>query len=80
MNTSMNGRSIECIDLNPMWTQSGNPERIWAREGLSLRFAANHHGDHDSFWVVVTECDREIARYNANAIQHIRWLPAVSEP
>lgn len=69
----MNGRSIECIDLNPMWTQSGNPEQVRAREGLSLTFAANHHGDHDSFWVVVSQAGREVERYNANGIQRIRW-------
>ncbi len=74
MNTSMNGKEIRCIDLNPIWTQDGNPERIWARDGVSLTLSAMNHGDHDAFWVIQSKDGEEIARFNASGIQHIVWL------
>lgn len=78
MNTNMHGKSIDYIDLNPMWTQSGNPERIQARDGCTLTLSATHHGDHDQFWIVLSDRGREIARYNPNGVQQIRWLPEPS--
>lgn len=74
MNTNMNGKAIDLIDLDPHWTQSGNPERIEAgRDGVTLHLSATYHGDHDQFWIVVSERGQEIARYSHRAVQHIRW-------
>lgn len=73
MNTSMHGKSIDYIDLNPMWTQSGNPERIKAGNGITLTLSALYHGDRDEFWIVVSEGGKELARYNPRGVQHIRW-------
>lgn len=73
MNTKMHGKSIDYIELNPMWTQSGNPERVAARSGVALTLSATHHGDHDQFWIVMTDKGKEVARYNPRGVEHIRW-------
>lgn len=80
MNTKMHGKSIDYIELNPMWTQSGNPERIYASDGVTLTLSATHHGDHDQFWVVMRNGKEEIARYNPRGLEHIRWSPPTSTP
>lgn len=73
MNTDMNGKSIDFIDLNPAWTQHGNPERIPAAIGITIALSATYHGDHDEFWIVVSDASGEIGRYNPRGVQHIRW-------
>jgi len=73
MNVNMHGKSINYIDLNPVWTQSGNPERIEAGNGITLSLSATYHGDHDEFWVVELKGDREVRRFSTRGIQHIRW-------
>jgi hypothetical protein len=73
MNTKMHGKLIDYIELNPAWTQTGNPERVVAREGLTLHLSATYHGDHDEFWIVLSMGGTEVARYNPKGVQHIRW-------
>lgn len=58
---------------------SGNPESVGKWESADLHLSATYHGDHDQFWVVVSEGGKEVSRYNARGIQHIVWLPE-SEP
>lgn len=72
MNTKMHGKLIDYIELNPMWTQSGNPERITSGDG-QLFLSATYHGDHDEFWIVLVKNDKELSRYNPRGVQHIRW-------
>lgn len=76
MNTSMHGKAIDYIELNPIWTQGGNPERVIAGDGRTLQLSATHHGDHDQFWIVVFDCGTEVSRYNPRGVQHIRWSAA----
>lgn len=73
MNTDMHGKSIDYIELNPMWTQSGNPEKVVARDGQTITLSATYHGDRDEFWIVVAQNGKEVARYNPRGVQHIRW-------
>jgi len=73
VNTKMNGKLIDYIELNPMWTQSGNPERISSGNGCALTLSATHHGDHDQFWIVLVKEGVEVARYNPRGVEHIRW-------
>jgi len=73
MNTNMHGKLIDYIELNPMWTQNGNPQQVSAGRGRTLALSATHHGDHDQFWIIVSESGTEVARYNPRGVQHIRW-------
>jgi hypothetical protein len=75
MNTKMHGKSIDYIELNPMWTQHGHPERVTSANGIMLSLSATHHGDHDQFWIVASEGGKEVARYNPSGVEHIRWSP-----
>lgn len=73
MNTKMHGKSIDFIELDPIWTQGGHPERVVARNGVTLTLSATHHGDHDQFWIVVSEAGKELSRYSPRGVQHIQW-------
>jgi hypothetical protein len=73
MNRDMHGKMIDYIELNPMWTYHGNPERVAPGKGQSLQLSYTHHGDHDQIWIVLSEGDREVSRYNPDGVQHIRW-------
>ena len=75
MDTKMNGRRIKYIELDPSWTSSGNPESVRKWDSTDLHLSATHHGDHDEFWVVVSEGGKEVSRYSTRGIQHIVWLP-----
>lgn len=75
MDTKMNGRRIKYIELDPRWTEGGNPESVGKYDQLALHLSATHHGDHDQFWVVATEGGKEVSRYNVRGIQHIVWSP-----
>lgn len=73
MNTSMHNKLIRLIDLDPMWTQHGHPERITAGDGRRLLLSATHHGDHDEFWIVEEVDGQETHRFSASAVKHIEW-------
>lgn len=73
MNTSMHGKIIDYIDLNPAWTQGGNPERISSGRDHTLQLSVTYHGDRDEVWIVLGNSDGEVARYNPRGVQHIRW-------
>jgi len=76
VNTAMNGELIDFIDLDPRWTQSGNPERI--RSGIEagqLKLCASHHGDHDQFWIVDEKADEEVRRFHVGGVRQIVWTP-----
>jgi len=73
MNRNMHGKLIDYIELNPVWTQSGNPERVSAGSGQTLQLSVTYHGDHDQIWIVLLEGATEVARYHPNGVQHIRW-------
>lgn len=75
MDTRMHGRRIKYIELDPHWTQHGNPESVGLYEPVDLHLSATYHGDHDQFWVVASKDGKEVARYSARSIQHIVWLP-----
>jgi hypothetical protein len=76
VNTSMHGQLIDYIELNPAWTQHGNPERVYSRDGMTLRLSATHHGDHDQFWIVLSSSTGvELTRYNPRGVERIQWLP-----
>jgi len=79
MNSKMHGKSIDYIDLNPMWTQSGNPERVSANANRKIEMSATYHGDHEQFWILVFENGQEVERYNPHGVQHIRWSPVSEE-
>lgn len=80
MNTTMNGRRIKYIELDPAWTDHGNPESVGKYEPASLHLSATHHGDHDQFWVVRSEGGKETARYALRGIQFIAWSPESESP
>lgn len=74
MNVSMHGKAIAYIELDPMWTQDGNPRMIRSGVADKLTLSATHHGDHDEFWVVSTHTGGyELARWRCAGIQHIGW-------
>lgn len=73
MNTEMNGKAIDYIDLDPVWTQGGSPERIVACDGCTLHLSATFHGDHEQYWIILSEKGQEVARYSPRGVQHIRW-------
>lgn len=73
MKLEMNGKPIEFIDLDPMWTQSGNPERIWSRDGTWLHLSATFHGDHEQYWIVEKRAGEEVGRYGWKSVHHIQW-------
>lgn len=74
MNTTMHGKPIAYIELDPMWTQHGHPERVSSGNGINLTLSATYHGDHDQFWIVASRADgTEVARYSPRGVQHIRW-------
>jgi hypothetical protein len=73
MNKDMHGKLIEYIELEPAWTQHGNPERVIPPTGQTLRLSVTYHGDHDEVWIVLSEGDVELARYNPAGVNHIRW-------
>ena len=75
MNTKMHGRKIKFIELDPGWTQHGNPESVGLYEPVNLHLSATHHGDHDQFWIVASKGGKEIQRYNPRGVQRIVWLP-----
>lgn len=75
MNRGMHCKLIEYIDLDPMWTQCGHPERIQSGNGVVLKLSATNHGDHEEFWVVEVVHDRETRRFNPRGLQCIKWQP-----
>lgn len=79
MDTKMHGRRIKFIELDPHWTEAGNPESVGKYDQLDLRLSATHHGDHDQFWVVASEGGKEVSRYNVRGIQRIVWSPESEE-
>jgi hypothetical protein len=75
MNTAMNGRRINLIDITES-TVSGNPERHASGRGRQLALSATFHGDRDEFWIVETIDGVEIRRWNAKAVAYIEWVQA----
>jgi hypothetical protein len=75
MDTTMHGRRIKYIELDPGWTASGNPESVGRYEPADLHLSATHHGDHDQFWVVLSVGGKETERYSTRGIKHIVWSP-----
>ena len=75
MDTKMNGKRIRYIQLDPSWTEHGNPESVGLYDPVELHLSATHHGDHDQFWVVASKNGKEVSRYSTRGIQHIVWLP-----
>lgn len=74
MQVEMHGKKIESIDLDPRWTQSGNPERIQSGVNAGqLSLDASYHGDHDQFWIVDHVKGRELRRWHPRAVMHIVW-------
>ena len=41
--------------------------------GIELKLSATHHGDHDEFWVLLKNNNREIERYNVKYLSRIIW-------
>lgn len=78
MNREMHGKLIDYIELDPVWTQQGNPERVTAGDGHTLRLSITYHGDHEQVWIVLSKGDVEVSRYNPRGVNHIRWA-SVSE-
>lgn len=66
MNTNMNGRMVKHIAFS-------NGEMISPREGIKLKLSATHHGDHDEFWVVEFDNDKEVSRHNCKHLETITW-------
>ena len=79
MDIKMHGRRIQYIELDPRWTEGGNPESVGRYDDIDLKLSATHHGDHDQFWVIASRNGMEIARYNVRGIQHIVWWSPESE-
>jgi len=73
MNKDMHGKLIDYIELDPAWTQSGNPERVIPACGQTLSLSITYHGDHDQVWIVLAKGGIEVSRYNPRGVNHIRW-------
>lgn len=79
MNAQMHGRFIDYIELNPAWTQGGNPERVAPANGQRLYLSVTYHGDHDEVWIVLAKGDVEVSRFNPRGVNHIRWTAESEE-
>jgi len=47
-----------------------------AKEGRTLEYESEYHGDHSENWIIAKEAGEEVARYNTKFIQNINWLKA----
>lgn len=66
MNIDMNGKKVHSVVFS-------NGDTIRDQIGNELALSATHHGDHDEFWIVVTNKGKEIARHNLRYIESIEW-------
>lgn len=71
MNGKMHGKLIAHIDLH--CDCNGNPNCIITPRDGVLSLSATYHGDHEQFWVVQTKDGKEVARYQARALDRIVW-------
>ncbi len=73
MNTSMDGKKVaklEAIqaDGNPYEFRPGVAHhQLGGRTIETLELSATFHGDHDQFWVVASDHQGEIARWNCRS-------------
>lgn len=45
------------------------------REGIKLTMSAIYMGDRTELWIIEEEAGKEVARYNARAMESIHWAP-----
>jgi hypothetical protein len=74
MNTRMHGKPVAAIYFaGGVGNEYGNPEVIRSDSKRTMHLSATHHGDHDQFWIVECDGDKEVRRHRASHVDSITW-------
>ena len=62
--------------IRTLWfanVRGGMQPYVESANGRKLEMSAIYMGDRTELWVIETEGDKEVARYNARVIESIHW-------